>query len=187
MRPAASSPLTPHSSSYNQLLGYLKMLSVTLIPSSDLALGDALGASATFAVQKAASRHQFPHEAVVAVKTPRENIHRSPYILRYLLNEILNEVRVMTHLDRNPRGNPSRYRAREERQRGIPPKTSRGAGRRLPWLVPAPIPPTMVLEAQVLYGNSRWSRGVIYDPDRPLRRQGGRHLIFLSNTHRNVD
>lgn len=92
----------PPSSSYNQLIDYLNMLSVTMIPSSDVVLGDALGTGATFVVQKAVLRHHFARESVVAVKTPRENIHKSLYVLRSLLKEILNEVRVMTHLSLNP-------------------------------------------------------------------------------------
>ncbi len=87
---------------YNQLLDYLDTLSVKVIDSADLTIGKPLGCGATFYVGEGRLVNHSSRSMLVAVKTPRENIHKDKIALSSIIQEVLDEIRVMSFLSLHP-------------------------------------------------------------------------------------
>ncbi|SJL13748.1 uncharacterized protein ARMOST_17196 [Armillaria ostoyae] len=87
---------------YNQLIDYLGMLAVQVINPADLSIGKSIGVGATFYVQEGTLNNHTVRSALVAVKTPRESVHKDTFILSSLIREVLDEIRVMSYFSLHP-------------------------------------------------------------------------------------
>ncbi|KAK0465709.1 ankyrin repeat-containing domain protein [Armillaria novae-zelandiae] len=87
---------------YNQLIDYLGMLAVQVIAPDDLSIGKSIGIGATFYVQEGTLNNHTVRSALVAVKTPRESVHKNTFILSSLIREVLDEIRVMSYFSLHP-------------------------------------------------------------------------------------
>ncbi|KZP11069.1 kinase-like protein [Athelia psychrophila] len=97
---APQNDLATRPTTYSQLIDFLKMLSVPILERSDVVLGRKIGVGRSFLVQEGRMRDTFPHISVVAVKTSVQSIHLAEY-RSSLIKEIIDEIRVMSHLARH--------------------------------------------------------------------------------------
>ncbi|KAK0470570.1 ankyrin repeat-containing domain protein [Armillaria novae-zelandiae] len=103
-----TSILSPHAdistrpTTYDQLIDYLDMLKVAVLDGGNLLLGKKIGLGASFHVQEGRFLDRSTYSSFVAVKTPRESIHKHPHILSSIIREVLDEIRVMSHLSLHP-------------------------------------------------------------------------------------
>ncbi|KAK0206942.1 kinase-like domain-containing protein [Desarmillaria ectypa] len=103
-RPSILSPHTDISTrptTYDQLIDYLEMLTVPVIDPENFRLGKGIGSGASFYVQE--GRLLLSGLSLcAAVKTPRRSIHKQPHVLSSIIKEVLDEIRVMSHLSMHP-------------------------------------------------------------------------------------
>ncbi|KAK0459267.1 ankyrin repeat-containing domain protein [Desarmillaria tabescens] len=94
--------ISTRPTTYEQLIDYLDMLKVPVIDGGNLLLGKKIGLGASFHVQEGRFLNRSIYSSLVAVKTPRESIHKHPHILSSIIREVLDEIRVMSHLSLHP-------------------------------------------------------------------------------------
>lgn len=99
---SAHTDLSTRPTTYNQLIDYLGMLAVQVIALDDLSIGKSIGIGATFYVQEGTLNNHTVLSALVAVKTPRESVHKDTFILSSLIREVLDEIRVMSYFSLHP-------------------------------------------------------------------------------------
>lgn len=110
--------ISTRPTTYNQLIDYLEMLSIPIITSS-VTEGQKIGLGATFVVHDGILHNHINHSSLVAIKTPRESIHRDADILQSIIREVLDEIRVMSHLSVHPNVATIFGVALEERHGGL--------------------------------------------------------------------
>ncbi|KAJ3802030.1 hypothetical protein GGU11DRAFT_828569 [Lentinula aff. detonsa] len=96
------SDFSTRPTTYNQLLDYLETLTVKVIDPADLTIGQCIGLGATFVVEDGRLANFNPSGMVVAVKTPRESIHKDSIVLNSIIQEVLDEIRVMSFFSLHP-------------------------------------------------------------------------------------
>ncbi|KAK0220393.1 kinase-like domain-containing protein [Armillaria fumosa] len=94
--------ISTRPTSYDQLIDYLDTLKVAVLDAGNLLLGKKIGLGASFHIQEGRFLDRSTYSSFVAVKTPRESIHKHPHILSSIIREVLDEIRVMSHLSLHP-------------------------------------------------------------------------------------
>ncbi|SJK98705.1 uncharacterized protein ARMOST_01974 [Armillaria ostoyae] len=94
--------ISTRPTTYDQLIDYLDMLKVAVLDEGNLLLGTKIGLGASFHVQEGRFLDRSVYSSFVAVKTPRESVHKHPHILSSIIREVLDEIRVMSHLSLHP-------------------------------------------------------------------------------------